>query len=198
MPATGALSGTPASIIASEPPQTDAIDDEPFDSRMSETTRIGVGELVLARHHRRERALGERAVADLAAARAAQERDLADRERREVVVQHEALVALAVDASRSSAASSAVPSVQVTSACVSPRVNTAEPCARGSTPASLQIGADLVELAAVEAHAVLEHLVAEHLLLELLEDALGLDLALRPRPRGCDATSSSSTSSTRS
>ena len=39
-PATGALSGTPASIIASDPPQTDAIDDEPFDSRMSETTRI--------------------------------------------------------------------------------------------------------------------------------------------------------------
>jgi hypothetical protein len=38
-PATGALSGTPASIIASEPPQTEAIDDEPFDSRMSETTR---------------------------------------------------------------------------------------------------------------------------------------------------------------
>ena len=39
MPATGALSGTPASIIASDPPHTDAIDDEPFDSRMSETTR---------------------------------------------------------------------------------------------------------------------------------------------------------------
>ena len=39
-PATGAFSGTPASIIASEPPQTDAIDDEPFDSRMSETTRM--------------------------------------------------------------------------------------------------------------------------------------------------------------
>ena len=33
------LSGTPASIIASDPPQTDAIDEEPFDSRMSETTR---------------------------------------------------------------------------------------------------------------------------------------------------------------
>ena len=33
------LSGTPASIIASDPPQTDAIDDEPFDSRMSETMR---------------------------------------------------------------------------------------------------------------------------------------------------------------
>jgi hypothetical protein len=40
MPATGARSGTPASNIASEPPQTDAIDDEPFDSRMSETTRM--------------------------------------------------------------------------------------------------------------------------------------------------------------
>ena len=39
-PATGAFSGTPASIIASEPPHTDAIDDEPFDSRMSETTRM--------------------------------------------------------------------------------------------------------------------------------------------------------------
>ena len=39
MPATGALMGTPASIIAIEPPQTDAIDDDPFDSRMSETRR---------------------------------------------------------------------------------------------------------------------------------------------------------------
>ena len=38
-PATGALSGTPASIIASDPPHTDAIDEDPFDSRMSETTR---------------------------------------------------------------------------------------------------------------------------------------------------------------
>ena len=38
-PATGAFSGTPASNIASDPPQTDAIDEEPFDSRMSETTR---------------------------------------------------------------------------------------------------------------------------------------------------------------
>ena len=38
-PATGALSGTPASISASAPPHTDAIDDDPFDSRMSETMR---------------------------------------------------------------------------------------------------------------------------------------------------------------
>ncbi len=33
--------------------------------------------------------------------------------------------------------SSLVPSVTVTSACVSPRVNSAEPCVRGSTPTSL-------------------------------------------------------------
>ena len=38
-PATGAFSGTPASIIASDPPQTDAMDDDPLDSRISETTR---------------------------------------------------------------------------------------------------------------------------------------------------------------
>jgi hypothetical protein len=39
-PATGAFSGTPASIIDSEPPQTDAIEDEPLDSVISDTTRI--------------------------------------------------------------------------------------------------------------------------------------------------------------
>ena len=43
IPATGALSGTPASIIASEMPQTEAIDDEPFDSVISETTRTTYG-----------------------------------------------------------------------------------------------------------------------------------------------------------
>ena len=39
MPATGRFMGTPASISASAPPQTLAIEDEPLDSRMSETTR---------------------------------------------------------------------------------------------------------------------------------------------------------------
>ena len=39
MPATGALIGTPASISASEAPHTVAIEDEPLDSRMSETIR---------------------------------------------------------------------------------------------------------------------------------------------------------------
>jgi len=39
MPATGRSIGTPASISDSELPQTDAIDEEPLDSKMSETTR---------------------------------------------------------------------------------------------------------------------------------------------------------------
>ncbi len=40
MPAQGAVTGTPASYSASEPPHTVAIDDEPLDSRMSDTMRI--------------------------------------------------------------------------------------------------------------------------------------------------------------
>ena len=39
MPATGCDSGTPASIIERQPPHTVAIEEEPFDSRISETTR---------------------------------------------------------------------------------------------------------------------------------------------------------------
>ena len=39
-PATGAFRGTPPSIIESEAPQTVAIDDEPFDSVISETMRM--------------------------------------------------------------------------------------------------------------------------------------------------------------
>jgi hypothetical protein len=40
MPATGRRSGTPASIKESEAPQTEAIDEEPLDSVISDTTRI--------------------------------------------------------------------------------------------------------------------------------------------------------------
>ena len=43
IPATGALIGTPASIRDSVDPHTEAMDDEPFDSRMSETTRMVYG-----------------------------------------------------------------------------------------------------------------------------------------------------------
>ena len=40
MPETGFFSGTPASIRASEAPQTEAIEDEPLDSVISETRRM--------------------------------------------------------------------------------------------------------------------------------------------------------------
>ncbi|GJE02466.1 hypothetical protein GMJLKIPL_4415 [Methylobacterium isbiliense] len=40
MPATGRRRGTPASISDSEAPQTEAIEEEPFDSVISDTTRI--------------------------------------------------------------------------------------------------------------------------------------------------------------
>ncbi len=43
IPATGDFTGTPASIRASEEPQTEAIDEEPFDSVISETTRMVYG-----------------------------------------------------------------------------------------------------------------------------------------------------------
>ena len=43
MPATCPFSGTPEHIRESEPPQTDAIDDEPLDSVISDTRRIVYG-----------------------------------------------------------------------------------------------------------------------------------------------------------
>ena len=98
-PATAPLSGMPASKHESEPPQTEAIDDEPFDSSTSLTMRIVYGNSSNGGQHRLERALGEVAVADLAAAGAAHRADFAGRERREVVVEHERLgrLALVVD-----------------------------------------------------------------------------------------------------
>ena len=45
MPEQAAFSGTPASNIASEPPQTDAMEDEPLDSRMSDTILIVYGKM---------------------------------------------------------------------------------------------------------------------------------------------------------
>ncbi|CSB27649.1 Uncharacterised protein [Vibrio cholerae] len=43
IPATEALIGTPASIRASDEPHTEAIEDEPLDSVISETTRTVYG-----------------------------------------------------------------------------------------------------------------------------------------------------------
>src|SRR5438552_17518883 len=47
-PATGALIGTPASMSDSDVPHTLAIELEPFDSRISDTTRITYGKAVMS------------------------------------------------------------------------------------------------------------------------------------------------------
>ncbi len=100
----------------------------------------GVGELLGAREHRDQGPPGEGAVADLAPAGAAQETRLADREGREVVVQHEGVRASRPRRPRRSASRPTVPRVQVTRAWVSPRVKSAEPWVRGRTPTSQVTG----------------------------------------------------------
>ena len=86
MPATGALIGTPASISASVEPQTEAIERRAVRLEDVRDHADRVRELLHRRDDRHERALGERAVADVAALGAAHEAGLAHRERREVVV----------------------------------------------------------------------------------------------------------------
>ena len=54
-----------------------------------------------------------------------------------------------------------VPSVAVTSACVSPRVNSAEPWVRGKHAGLDRDGSDLVEGAAIGTNPILGHLLAE-------------------------------------
>ena len=98
MPATGGASGTPASISASEVPQTVAIEDEPFELGDLRHDAQRVGELVSRRQHRADGAPGELAVADFAAAGRTHAAGLADRVGREVVVQQEGLLVGAVEA----------------------------------------------------------------------------------------------------
>ena len=92
MPAVGRFSGTPASISASDEPQTVAIDDEPFELGDLRDDADRVGEFGRGRQHRADRAPGELAVADFAPARRAHAAGLADRIGREVVMEHEALL----------------------------------------------------------------------------------------------------------
>ena len=92
MPAVGRLSGTPASISASDDPHTVAIDDEPFELGDLRDDADGVGKLGRGRQHRADGAPGELAVADFAPAGRAHAAGLADRIGREVVVEQEPLL----------------------------------------------------------------------------------------------------------
>ena len=97
MPAIGRLSGTPASISASDEPQTVAIDDDPFELGDLRDDADRVGEFGRGRQHRTDRPPGELAVADFAPAGRAHAAGLADRIGREVVVEQEPLLVGAVE-----------------------------------------------------------------------------------------------------
>ena len=139
MPATGALIGTPASISDRVEPHTDAIEVEPFDDSTSETTRHRVGPLLLVGHDRRERPLGERAVADLAALGRADPAGLTGREGREVVVVHVALLGLERERVEDLLHARHAERGDV-STWVSPRWNRPEPCAVLTRPTSADSG----------------------------------------------------------
>src|SRR5579864_2018477 len=95
-PATGALIGTPASISDRLVPHTLAIELEPLDSRISETTRIVYGKVVMSgitaftpRRARLPWPISRRFGEPIM--------PVSPRERREVVVQHERLAPLALE-----------------------------------------------------------------------------------------------------
>ena len=116
-------------------------------------------------------------MADFAAAGAAHELHFADRERREVVVQHEPAVHLALDRF------DLLLVVRRAERHRDERLRFAARKHRRAVDARqhADFGPDrpnLVELAAVEPHALLEDFVAQDFFLELFEDRLGFDLAL--------------------
>ncbi len=92
MPAVGRFSGTPASISDSEAPQTEAIDEDPFELGDLRDDAHGVGEFVMRRQHRMDRTPGELAVADFTPLGAAHASGFTDRIGREIVVQQELLL----------------------------------------------------------------------------------------------------------
>ena len=73
-------------------PQTVAIEDDPFELGDFRHHADGVGEFVLCRRNRTDRAPGKLAVADFAALGAAEAAGLADRVGREVIVEQEMLL----------------------------------------------------------------------------------------------------------
>jgi hypothetical protein len=104
-------------------------------------------------------------VADLAALRRADAAGFAGGIRRHVVVEHEASRYSPISASMI-CSSRAVPSVATTSACVSPRVNSAEPCVRGSTPVRMRIGRTVRVSRTVDPRLARQDLLADDLRFE--------------------------------
>ena len=92
MPAVGAFSGTPASIKASDEPQTVAIDEEPFELGDLGDHPYRVGKFGGRRQHRMDGAPGKFAMADLAPPGRTHAASFADRIGGEIIMQQEALL----------------------------------------------------------------------------------------------------------
>ena len=178
MPETGALIGTPASISARVEPQTEPIDDEPFDSSVSETMRIVYGNSSAAGSSPRARA----ARAHRGRCRGASGRACGRSPRPSRAGSCSgACSGRSVSSERSSIRwpSFAVPSVSSDMICVWPRVKRPEPCVRGLTPTSTSIG----RISSVPRPSGPTLVDRDLLADEALVDRLGglLDVALRER-----------------
>ncbi len=92
MPAVGRFMGTPASIKASDEPQTVAIEDEPFELGDLGHDPDRIGKFRRRGQHRADGAPGKLAMTDFAASGRAHAAGLADRIGGEIVVQNEALL----------------------------------------------------------------------------------------------------------
>ena len=92
MPAVGRFMGTPASIKASDAPQTVAIEDEPFELGDLGHDPDRIGKFRRRGKHRTDGAPGKLAMTDFAASGRAHAAGLADRIGGEIVMQKEALL----------------------------------------------------------------------------------------------------------
>ena len=165
IPATGALSGTPASII-------DRVDAADARHRrravgahdVGHQTQ-GVGELVLVRHHRQQGALGERTVADLASPRRAHTTGLTGAVGREVVVVHVALRVLGIERVDHLGHAQHAQRGHVQHLRVAPAEQCRPVCPWQDADLGRQ-GPDLGGATAVEPHALLDHASTHDLLLQ--------------------------------
>ncbi len=137
-----------------------------------------VGETVFVGNHRADRAFGQSAMPDFAAARAAHEAHFADAERREVVMQHEALEGFARFEQFD-----ALLVVFGAESDGNQRLRFAAGEQRGTVRARQNARfapdlADLVERAAIGTPARIQHLVAEDLLFQRVEELAGFGLLL--------------------
>ena len=165
-----------------------AMDVEPFDSRISETIRIVYGNPSSAGKHRHQRALGKIAVADFTPSRTAQELDLADAERRKIIVQHEFFEVLADQ--------------RVDALFIRSRPQRGHDQRLGFTAGKKRrtMGArqdlhlagnrpDILQPASIDAPFFLNHQTAKNVSLQLFESALDVFLLLRKLPSACGTTS---------